>query len=298
MVGSEPEHGVSTEHSLRGSLDMNKSYKGEDRRIDKFFNLSIDLLCIASLEGFFIDVNPAFIKTLGYTKEELLSVRFIEFVHDDDKKATMEELKKISQGKETLYFENRYRCKNGQFKWLGWTCPAPDQKTRLLYAVARDLTKRKESEIELKKSQAELIVQKRSLEKKNIALQEILAQIELEKKQLKSEVVANIEELLLPRLQRLKRKGGKIDPVQIAILEKDLKAVTSSFGYKISSKQLKLTPKEIEICNMIKSGLSSKDIAQTLNLSLRTVDNHRNHIRNKLGLSGKNSNLVTFLQNL
>lgn len=277
---------------------MNKVYQGEDRRIDRFFNMSIDLLCIASLEGFFIDVNPAFVKTLGYSKKELLSTKFIEFVHDDDKKATIEELKKISQGKETLYFENRYRCKDGQFKWLGWTCPAPEQQTGLLYAVARDLTKYKESELALKKSQSELISQKRSLEKKNIALKEILAQIELEKKQLKSEVVANIEELVLPLLQKLKRKGAKIDVVQLSLLEKNLKSITSSFGYKISRKQLKLTPKEIEICSMIKNGLSSKDIAQLLSVSLRTVDNHRNHIRNKLGLSGKSSNLSIFLKSI
>lgn len=277
---------------------VNRGYSGEDRRIDKFFNLSIDLLCLASLDGFFIDVNPAFVKTLGYSKEELLSVRFIEFVHEDDRKSTMDELKKLSQGKETLYFENRYRCKDGKFKWLGWTCPAPKSQTGLLYAVARDLTKYKESEEALRKSQSELIIQKKSLEKKNIALQEILAQIELEKKQLKSEIVANIEELFFPLLQKLKRKGGKIDPVQISMLEKNLKSITSSFGHKISNKQLKLTPKEIEICNMIKNDLSSKDIAQTLNISLRTVDNHRNHIRNKLGLSGKNANLITFLKSL
>ncbi|MGE3982074.1 MAG: PAS domain S-box protein [Candidatus Omnitrophota bacterium] len=277
---------------------VSRGYSGEDRRIDKFFSLSIDLLCLASLDGFFIDVNPAFVKTLGYSKEELLSVRFIEFVHEDDRQSTMDELKKLSQGKETLYFENRYRCKDGKFKWLGWTCPAPKSQTGLLYAVARDLTKYKESEEALKKSQSELMIQKKSLEKKNIALQEILAQIELEKKQLKSEIVANIEELFFPLLQKLKHKGGKIDPVQISMLEKNLKSITASFGHKISNKQLKLTPKEIEICNMIKNDLSSKAIAQTLNISLRTVDNHRNHIRSKLGLSGKNSNLITFLKSL
>lgn len=272
-----------------------KSYEGEDRRIDKFFNLSLDLLCIASLDGYFLDVNPAFMRTLGHSKEVLLSVKFLEFVHPEDVQATLDELEKLGEGRKTLYFENRYRCKNGSYKWLGWTSVPANQ---VIYAIARDLTNQKKTENALRESQDKLLTQTRDLEQKNIALQEVLSQIEQEKNRFKQEVSANIEELVLPIVNQLKRRTGTADRRHLAILEKNLRTVTAAFGQKISRKTLKLTPKEVEICNMIRGGLSSKDIARILNISQRTVDNHRNSIRTKLKLSGKKTNLATYLKSL
>ena len=271
------------------------AYQGEDRRIDKFFNLSIDLLCIASLDGYFLDVNPAFVKTLGYSKKELLSVKFLEFVHPDDIEPTLNELQKLGKGDKVLSFENRYRCKDGSYKWLGWTSvPA----NKIIYAIARDLTARRKVEDALRDSERKLLKKTRDLEDKNIALQEVLSQIEQEKGRFKQEVVANIDELVMPVLQQLKRRSSSVDRKHLAILEKNLKNLTASFGQKISRKALKLTPKEVEICNMIRGGLTSKDIARILNISQRTVDNHRNSIRSKLKLSGKKTNLTTYLKSL
>lgn len=273
-------------------------YAGDDRRVDKFFSLSLDLLCIASLEGYFLDVNPAFIKTLGYSKKELMAVKFIEFVHPADKQATLAELHKLGHGQNTLYFENRYRCKNGSYKWLGWNAPPASAGNQLIYAVARDLTKYKRTENDLRKIQSQLLQKTRDLEDKNIALQEVLSQIEQEKNRFKAEITANIEELAVPIIQQLKRKSGSIDRKHLAVLEKNLKHMTAAFGQKISREALKLTPKEIEICNMIRGGLGSKDIARILHISQRTVDNHRNNIRTKLKLSGKKTNLTTYLKSL
>lgn len=270
-------------------------YQGEDRRIDKFFSLSIDLLCIASVEGYFLDVNPAFMKTLGYTKKELLAVKFLEFVHPDDVQPTLDELQKLGRGGKVLSFENRYLCKDGTYKWLGWTS-VPVGK--IIYAIARDLTTRKKVEDALRDSERKLLRQTLDLEEKNIALQEVLSQIEQEKDRFKQEIMANIEELVVPVLNQLKRRSSSVDRKYLAILEKNLKNLTASFGQKISRKALKLTPKEVEICNMIRGGLTSKDIARILNISQRTVDNHRNSIRSKLKLSGKKTNLTTYLKTL
>ena len=270
-------------------------YQGEDRRIDKFFNLSIDLLCIASFDGYFLDVNPAFGRTLGYTKKELLSVQFLEFVHPGDIPATLREMEKLGQGGKTLTFANRYRCKNGSYKWLGWTAVSAKN---CIYAIARDLTVYKKSENALQESQDKLLTKTRDLEQKNIALQEVLSQIEQEKMRFKQEIMANLDELVMPALNQLKRKASTIDRKHLSILEKNLKGLAATFGQKISRKTLRLTPKEVEICNMIRGGLTSKDIARILNISQRTVDNHRNSIRNKLKLSGKKTNLVTYLKSL
>ena len=79
----------------------------------EFINLSLNLLCIAGTDGYFKHVNPAWETTFGYTKEEVLSRPYLEFVHPDDREATMAEATKIASGNSTLSFENRYRCKDG-----------------------------------------------------------------------------------------------------------------------------------------------------------------------------------------
>jgi len=81
----------------------------------------------------------------------------------------------------------------------------------------------------------------------------------------------------------------------VDLLQYHLRKLTSSFGNKITEKNLNLTPREIEICNMIKGGLASKEISNLLSISYRTVEKHRRNIRQKIGISNKNINLTSFL---
>ncbi len=134
---------------------LEASHKQTDVSLEQFerlFNLSIDMLCISDIDGYFRHVNKAFKKSLGYSKEELLKAPFIDFVHPDDVGSTMAEVEKLSQGEPVIYFENRYRCKDGSYKWLGWTSmPVPEQN--LTYAVARDMTEQKKAREALGKSE-------------------------------------------------------------------------------------------------------------------------------------------------
>jgi PAS domain S-box-containing protein len=122
--------------------------EAETRR-NRFFTLSLDLLAIASFHDFFIQLNPVWESTLGYTVEELRARSIIEFVHPEDRTATAEQLNQIKMGTAPVYFENRYRCRDGSFRWLGWSA-APFPAEQLVYIFARDITDRKASENEIK----------------------------------------------------------------------------------------------------------------------------------------------------
>ena len=165
-------------------------------------------------------------------------------------------------------------------------------------AVLTDITERLKADNAQKEAELELSQQKTALEQKNVALQEVLAQIEIEKKHIKDDVILNIDRLLMPVLKRLKRKGTRLDRTHIGLLEENLGQLTSSLGRKLSDKKRKLTPREIEICNMIRNGLSSKEIAGLLHISYRTIELHRATIRRKFGITHKMVNLASYIQSL
>ncbi len=114
---------------------------------DRFFNLSPDLMCIAGLDGYFKRISPVFVEKLGFSAEELLASPFIEFVHPDDKAATLRELASLAKNEVTIQFENRYRCRDGSYRWLAWNA-FPRVEEGRVYAIARDITLLKDAEQE------------------------------------------------------------------------------------------------------------------------------------------------------
>jgi two-component system, cell cycle sensor histidine kinase and response regulator CckA len=122
--------------------------------LDRIFNLSLDLLCIADTDGRFLRLNPAWEEMLGYPIEELEGRMFIDFVHPDDVAATERVAADFAAGRSVIDFTNRYRCRDGTYKWIEWRSK-PYQNT-LIYAAARDITQRKRSEAALRESERRL----------------------------------------------------------------------------------------------------------------------------------------------
>jgi len=114
---------------------------------NRFFDLSIDMLAIAMFTGYFKRLNPAWERTLGFSREELMSKPMFDFVHPDDRARTLEQNRNVRGGGQALSFENRYICKDGSYRWLLWNSTA-DADRQLIYAVARDITARKQAEDE------------------------------------------------------------------------------------------------------------------------------------------------------
>ncbi len=163
--------------------------------------------------------------------------------------------------------------------------PFLPEERNLLDTISKHL-----GEIVDRKTAEEALIQK------NAALKEILAQIEIEKKTIRDNVIANVDLLLLPILKKMKIGGFK--PKLIDILQRNLEELTFAFGRKISMETARLSAREIEICNLIRNGLTSKEIANLLHLSSETVAKHRSRIRNKLGIANKKLNLFSYLQTL
>ena len=114
----------------------------------EFLDLSVDMLCIAGFDGYFKHINPAWENTLGYSEDELLSRPYVDFVHPEDRDATIAEANQLAAGTNTFTFVNRYRCKDGSYKWLRWTGAVRAEKG-FIYASARDITPRKSEEARL-----------------------------------------------------------------------------------------------------------------------------------------------------
>jgi len=118
-----------------------------DERARHFFDLSRDMLCTANAEGYFVELNDAWARQLGYDLEELRSTPFVDRVHPDDRERTEAEAAGLFEGAETLEFENRYRAKDGSWHWLRWSSQlSPDES--MIYARAADVTHLKQIEAE------------------------------------------------------------------------------------------------------------------------------------------------------
>lgn len=134
-----------------------------EQELVRFFDLSLDLFCIAGLNGFFRQINENFPRLLGYSIDELKSRQFMDFVHPDDQEKTTTEIARLARGESTIQFVNRYRHADGSYIWLEWNARSePDEAA--IYAVARDVTDRvtaaetyRRLQTSLEKSRQELV---------------------------------------------------------------------------------------------------------------------------------------------
>jgi PAS domain S-box-containing protein len=138
--------------------------------LHNLFRLSRDLICVSSLDGRFLRLNPAWERTLGLPVAQLEGRPFLEFVHPDDIAATRAETAALASGRETVSFENRYRDADGRWRWLLWNAAA-DLEAAVIYATARDITERKHAEQRIDALNAQLQARSGELEMANRELE-------------------------------------------------------------------------------------------------------------------------------
>jgi len=410
-----------------------------EKEVERIFNFSIDMIGSGNFQGYFTKINSSFVEILGYLEKEILENPFIKFVHDDDVEKTKQALADAAKGKKEIYIENRYKCKDGSYKWIEWKVLSIVKENKF-FAVGRDITKRKRTEgllrkqthdldervkelnclygiskirerpdiafeemlqeivdlippswqypeitcariikegqeyktknfketvwkqtskivvhgkrigileicyleektesdegpflkeerslisaiaerlgrvtehkqaeealrkahDELEKRVAErtreLKIEKSNLEEANIALQVLSDKRQEDKKEIEDNVLTNVKELLTPYVEKIRKT--KLDDQQKALLSiigYNINEIISPFSRKMSRIYLNLTPTEIEVANLIRYGSDSKEIAEIMGLSPRTIYNHRKNIRRKIGLENKKTNLRSHL---
>lgn len=137
---------------------------------DRFFDLSRDLICLATFDGYFKTLNTAWERTLGFRREELMTRPFLEFIHPEDVPASQKEVKHLQEGQETVNFEIRFRCRDGSWRWFAWNARAVVPQ-RLIYATGRDITERKRAQEQIAKLHADLQTHAAQLEMANQELE-------------------------------------------------------------------------------------------------------------------------------
>ncbi len=246
-------------------------------------------------------VNEAFCKLYGEQLDKLLGRKWIALFTSLDRDKIAAHFASLVEHPRVVRYEYQLTDAAGVRRWQEWVdFPITGGHGEVIefQSVGRDITERKKTEARLRDSEAKLRAQTRQLEQKNAALREILTQIEQEKLEMKRQVSANVEAVVMPVLEKMKTSASERQRLDVDLLELSIRDLSSKFGVQVKQEVVSLSPREVEICSLIRHGLGSKEISDRLHIALRTVETHRNTIRKKLGISGKRVNLATYLRNL
>jgi PAS domain S-box-containing protein len=253
-------------------------------------------------------------RLLGYTLEELKreNIKFKDLLHPEDRKKTLALIAEHFRGGTKRYVaEFRLRTKEEGWRWIlarGQVVERGKGGEPLRFmGTHSDITKQKEAELRLlasaeqledlvKSRTKELAEKTENLEQVNVALTVLLKKRDADKRELEDRMLANVKTLVTPYLEKLKKSNlTERQSGYLNILGENLNNIISPFLHRLSTRQLGYTPTEIQVANMIKDGMTSKEIAEIMNLSPETVSNHRKNIRKKSGIANKKVNLRTAL---
>jgi len=302
------------EGNRRGTIaicrDITQRVKAEKQILDaKFFLENVftttrDGIYVTDAQGLCIMVNQAFTSITGYTQQELIGSSPASLLPADaDEQMSQQMIEAMSNHDDLSLFEARWQRKNGTIfpveVRLAVLKNAACEDNGIV-ATVRDCSERKRVLEELRRSHESLeekvSERTKGIEDVNTALRVLLKGREDDKHTHEEKILANVNELVLPYLDRL--KTTRLDERQrasIAIIEANLKDIVAPFAARTASRNLSLTPSEIQIANLIKHGMTAKEIAEIISLSPRTIECHRASIRKKLGINNRKVNLRAFL---
>ena len=288
-------------------LTANEKLKQSEENYRTFIDSTLDLVFLKDEHFRHIMVNNTYSKYLGKkeyeiigkTDFELLPKHMAEACRQSDLNALKSKLPFVNEerNKDKVYETRKFSVKMGKEKFgIGGYVREITESVK-----AKKALKKAHDELEqrVKERTKELEIKSKSLEETNIALKVLLKKRDEDKEELQDNVMRNVKELISPFFKKIKKtKLNDQQRLLLGIIESNLNEIISPFTRKMSLKYLNLTPTEIRIANLIKFGSPSKEIAELMNVSPRTVETHRKNIRRKIGLEGKRANLRSYLLSL
>ena len=226
---------------------------------------------------------------------------FLENVHPDDRDAVDKAYSDSVKNKTPYNITHRILLKDNIQKVVNERCETLyDDKGIAIRSIGtvQDITEINKAKIELEKLNNELFQERVDLQFKNVALREVMHQIEDEKKEIAHNMQVNIDKSIKPMFARLEKQLAKKEKTYLANIQKELEQLTSPYLNKLTSVYSDLSPRDIEICNLIKNGHSSKEIAEYFRVSEEAIRSRRKIIRRKIKIASKDINLATYLQSL
>jgi PAS domain S-box-containing protein len=256
-------------------------------------------------------VNATFCDMMELTEAEALGDGWARTVHPEDLPRLLRERARSVAGATSLFHaEYRYVCRSGRSGWVEeQTRPVHDSEGKLLGYVGTvaEISGRKEEEAlrarhsemleeRVRERTAELLAQTERLAEMNAALKVLLRRREEDREELEQAVLANVRRRIVPALDRLEGFcPGAEARVLTEQLRRGLLELTRPFCHRLSKVCQGLTPAEMQVAELIREGLGTKEIAARLGVGSSTIDSHRNHIRRKLGLKGRKDGLRAYL---
>ena len=289
--------------------EMERRLRESEEKYRNLVELSPDPVVIVQ-DGNYCLVNSTFKALFGYADADLdAGLSLFAHVEEKDREVIERLYADLVAGREIP------RTVNAELSGRdGHLVPCEISTTMVHYnnrpamlAIIRDVTERQQAAAALQEAHDELErrveertsqlqVKTKNLEEMNTALNVLLKKREEDKDQLEEKVLLNVKELINPFLDKLKNSGlNTTQQTYQQIIEANINDIVSPFVRTVSTKFLNLTPSEIQIANMVKQGMTTKDMANLLNLSTRTIESHRDNIRRKLGIKNKKANLRSHL---
>ena len=266
-------------------------------RFEKAFRSSPDSITITAVtDGEVIEVNEGFEQISGYKRDDVVGRRTVDvgiWREPARRKELIGELKKKHSVRD---FPIEVVTRSGEVRDCVVSAEILEISGRpCILAITRDVTDQKEAEKKLQELSETLRREQVVFVQKNVALNEVLLHLEQDKKKYRHEISSNLDNRLRPMLHRL-HDQGRLGRRELDMLERGLDEVTGKDINQFKNNVQKLTPRELDILEMIRAGRSSKQIAEALDLSSQTVHKHRQSIRRKLQIDHRDTNLATFLR--
>jgi PAS domain S-box-containing protein len=279
-----------------------EAMRQSEQKYRELFENANDMIFILDFAGQILSCNAAAARTYGYEPEQMSGLNMANLLDKNDLPVVRKLFRK-KRGELDVPnpMEFLTHTRTGEAVWVEVNTRGVKEKGKLIaiHGIARNITERKRMEEALRKREQEFQEKSRNLEDVNTALTVLLKRREDDKAELEEKVICNVRELVLPYIENLKMT--RIDSHQLnqlKILERNTNEIISPFLRTLSTKYPNLTPMEIKVINFIREGRTTKEMAELLNASARTVEAHRDNIRKKMGLRNRKANLRSYLMAL